>query len=189
MQPPAAAVQLLFCLCRCPPALACELYYGLSGQCRLCCPVLLTAAISAASMPARWHGKHSPLERWRERLARGLTAFFLALSCSPLAAAHPYVGSRQRRAGRKRWADVHLPSYLWGGVLSCCCYPRKCCSGFINHRLALDEPWQEQGEAARRSLRSHCTLAVPQAGAALAIDKPVPSHKDAATAAPPVSVK
>jgi len=34
-------------------------------------------------------GKALPLELWRERLARGLIDFFLALSCSPLAAAHP----------------------------------------------------------------------------------------------------
>ena len=41
---------------------------------------VLTAEIPAAYMPARWHGKHNPLERWRERLARGLTAFFLAFA-------------------------------------------------------------------------------------------------------------
>jgi len=44
-------------------------------------------------------GKALPWELWRERLARGLIAFFWVSPCSPLAAAHPYVGSRQRRAG------------------------------------------------------------------------------------------
>jgi len=49
-------------------------------------------------------------------LAEGFDSFFLSLSCLPLAAAHPYVGSRQRRAGRKRWTGAHLPPYLWGAV-------------------------------------------------------------------------
>jgi len=70
---------------------------------------VLTAAIPAASMPARWHGKHSPLERWRERSARGLTAFFLALSCSPLAAVHPKTWQPPKASRTYRFTEYLRP--------------------------------------------------------------------------------
>ena len=61
---------------------------------------------SAASIGLRTFGGPSAnagCAVWHfERLARGFTAFFLASPCSPSAAAHPYVGSRRRRAGQKR---------------------------------------------------------------------------------------
>jgi len=39
---------------------------------------------------------------WRERLARGLTAFFLAFVLLAFGGCSPQAGSRQRRAKRKR---------------------------------------------------------------------------------------
>jgi len=44
-------------------------------------------------------GKHQLCAPWRERIAWGFTAFFLALSCSPLAAAHPKTWQPPKGAG------------------------------------------------------------------------------------------
>jgi len=57
-------------------------------------PIPLCKGNAAYIEPQSARKKHRAYRSWRKRLARGLTAFFLASPCSPSAAAHPYAGSR-----------------------------------------------------------------------------------------------